>query len=316
MGYYIRSALVSVNQAEVRLSIRRIPPNGEHVLTQSQIESYNRDGFIGVDGVLNASEIEDLVRITGEFIEKSRSVTEHNDVFDLEPGHTPDAPRLRRLKDPAKQHPVYDAMLRHEGILSIVAQLVGPDIRCNGQKLNIKSGEFGSPVEWHQDWAFYPHTNDDLLAVGIAIDGMTLKNGCLLAVPGSHRGPVLNHHQDGFFAGGVTDPDFDASDAVPIQVGPGGISIHHVRALHGSAPNTSADPRRLLLYQYCAVDAWPLSGVSDLPAFNSLILRGEPTLEPRVTDVPVRIPLPMPENTGSIYEIQTTLKNRMYAGKQ
>ena len=45
------------------------------------------------------------------------------------------------------------------------AQLIGPGVRYNGHKLNMKSGEYGSPVEWHQDWAFYPHTNDDLLAV-------------------------------------------------------------------------------------------------------------------------------------------------------
>jgi len=45
-------------------------------------------------------------------------------------------------------------------------QLIGPSIYCNGDKLNMKIGGVGSPVEWHQDWAFYPHTNDDLLAVG------------------------------------------------------------------------------------------------------------------------------------------------------
>ena len=38
-------------------------------------------------------------------------------------------------------------------------------------------------------FAFYPHTNDDLLAVGVALDDCTLENGCLLMLPGSHRGP-------------------------------------------------------------------------------------------------------------------------------
>ena len=50
----------------------------------------------------------------------------------------------------------------------------------------MKSGGFGSPVEWHQDWAFYPHTNDDLLAQAF-IDDMSEENGCLLVVPGSLR---------------------------------------------------------------------------------------------------------------------------------
>ena len=58
-------------------------------------------------------------------------------------------------------------------ILEIVEQLIGKGLRTNGNKLNMKPPSKGSAVEWHQDWAFYPHTNDDVLAVGIAIDDMT-----------------------------------------------------------------------------------------------------------------------------------------------
>jgi len=66
---------------------------------------------------------------------------------------------------------------------------------------------------------------------------------------------------DGHFAGAVTGERFDASSAEKIEVKAGGISIHHVRVLHGSLPNLSPDPRRLLLFQYCAGDAWPLRGI-------------------------------------------------------
>jgi ectoine hydroxylase-related dioxygenase (phytanoyl-CoA dioxygenase family) len=203
-------------------------------------------------------------------------------------------------------------MMRHERVLDIVAQLIGPQIRQNGHKLNMKYAEYGSPVEWHQDFAFYPHTNDDLLAVGIAIDDMTLENGCLLVIPGSHKGPMYDHHQDGIFVGAVTDPDFTPTHVVPIQLKAGGISIHHARALHASAPNTSPYPRRFLLYQYCAIDAWPLLGVSGWDSFNSCILRGEPTYEPRLAPIPVRIPLPSGSRTGSIYEIQTQFERSMF----
>ena len=70
-------------------------------------------------------------------------------------------------------------------MLNMGAQLIGPGIRLNNTKLNLKSGGFGSAVEWHQDLAFYPHTNDDLLAVGVCMDDMMLLNGCLLVIPGS-----------------------------------------------------------------------------------------------------------------------------------
>ena len=127
-------------------------------------------------------------------------------------------PRLRRLKTPSLQHPVYDHALRHERILDIVAQLIGPAIRYNGEKLNIKSAAFGSPVQWHQDWAFYPHTNDDLLAVGVALDDMSLENGALMVIPGSQKGPIYDHHQNGMFVGAVTDRRFRAEGAVAVEV--------------------------------------------------------------------------------------------------
>jgi ectoine hydroxylase-related dioxygenase (phytanoyl-CoA dioxygenase family) len=281
-------------------------------LTPEQVAFYREHGYIAVENVLSLEEIAELQKVTDAFVEQSRPHTGNTNVFDFEPGHTPDAPRVRRIKSPAAQHAIYKQMLNHERILDIVAQLIGPAIRTNGDKLNMKSPEFGSPVEWHQDWAFYPHTNDDLLAVGIPIDDMLLENGCLLVVPGSHTGPVYSHHHNGAFVGAVDPGEFDVSRAVPIELKAGGISIHHARTLHASAPNTSKRPRRLLLHQYCAGDAWPLMGVPSWDAFNALLLRGEPTDAPRLTAVPARIPLPNPVHGGTIYEIQKQLKQSAF----
>jgi len=233
----------------------------------------------------------------------------------LEPGHTAENPKLRRLKSPIGQHEVYLNTMRHEKILDIVSQLIGYGLRCNGNKLNMKQPGYGSPVEWHQDWSFYPHTNDDLLAVGVAIDDMTEENGPLLVIPGSHKGPIYDHHLDGHFCGAVTDAAFSDKAAVPVMVKAGGITIHHVRMLHGSVANTSNHPRRLLLFQYCALDAWPLMGVKDYESFNESIVRGEPSNVPRVTQVPVRMPLPPPVKSGSIYESQTVLKRSTFGKK-
>ena len=283
------------------------------MLRQEQIDFYHEQGWLGVEDVLSQEDVESLRKVTQEFVEKSRSVTVSDNVFDLEPGHSSAEPRLRRLKDPISLHPLYDRIMHNENIIAIVSQLIGPNIRQNGTKLNLKSPGFGSPVEWHQDWSFYPHTNDDLLAVGICIDDMSLANGCLLVVPGSHRGPIIDHHHNGVFAGAVTDPEFEPGETAPIEVRAGGISIHHTRTLHASAPNTSAYPRRFMLYQFCAADAWPLLGPGNLATFNSKIVAGESSIVPRLADVPVRMPLPPAERQGSIYESQAILKRSSFA---
>jgi ectoine hydroxylase-related dioxygenase (phytanoyl-CoA dioxygenase family) len=179
----------------------------------------------------------------------------------------------------------------------------------------MKSAQYGSPVEWHQDWAFYPHTNDDILAIGVLLDDCDLSNGPMLVTPGTHNREVWNHHDDeGYFAG-LIDPDLvkdEAERAVPCMGKAGSMSFHHVRALHGSATNTSNRPRNLLLYEVAASDAWPLMGVKDFDEFNSRLLTGEVVLEPRMTDVPVRMPLPPARRQGSIYENQSSAKKSYF----
>ena len=124
------------------------------MLTAEEVAFYHENGFIVVENVLSDDELAALRRVTDEFVERSRSVSQHTDVFDLERDHSPERPRLRRIKNPNLHHEVYDQTLRHDGILDIVEQLIGPGLRFNTTKLNMKEPDHGSAVEWHQDWAF------------------------------------------------------------------------------------------------------------------------------------------------------------------
>ena len=279
------------------------------MLTVEQVETFNTDGYLSVDSVLSPEELDELRRVTDEFVEQSRNVTENDATFDLEPGHTAESPQLRRIIRPVSKHPVYEKFVHHEDILNIVESLLGPNLRYHNNKMNMKNSGHGSAVEWHQDWAFYPHTNDDLLEVGIALDDMTEENGALMVIPGSHKDKVWDHHQDGLFVGAVTDPTFQPDDAVSVTVKAGGITLHHVRMVHGSKPNESDKPRRMFFIGFYATDAWPLipTGYS-IEEMDKCIVRGEPTLEPRMKNLPVRLSLPRVEG-GSIYAQQEKLRN-------
>jgi len=258
-----------------------------------------------VDSLLEPFEVNELQQITDEFVARSATVSSSDEIFDLEPGHTSASPKLRRLKKPHIQHAAYRRLLDDQRILDLVEQLIGPGIRFEDTKLNLKSAEIGSLVAWHQDWAFCPHTNDDVLAVGIALDDMTAQNGCLMVVPGSHRGPTLDHHENGVFVGAISGSEV-GSDAVPIELHAGGMSVHHTRLVHGSAPNLSPNSRRFLLFEYASADSWPLVGLADdWSDHHDRLLRGEEVLEPRMESLHVRLPLPRAERAGSIYEIQS-----------
>src|ERR687894_1261406 len=188
------------------------------MLTRAQKDEYERVGAIVVPDVLSAEEVAELRAATDGFVERARGLTTHNEVYDLEDSHSAAEPRVRRIKAPHLHHPAYARLVRHPRIVAVLQDLWGPDIRFDTAKLNMKSAGFGAAVEWHQDWAFYPHTNDDLAAVGVMMDDMEEENGPLLVIPGSHRGPVFDHHVEGCFCGAM-DPsrgEVDYKAAVPL----------------------------------------------------------------------------------------------------
>ncbi|MCW5748729.1 MAG: phytanoyl-CoA dioxygenase family protein [Alphaproteobacteria bacterium] len=285
------------------------------MISDQDVAAYRRDGYIVVPDVLGAAEIATLQAVIDDLIANAANVDSHDDVYDLEPSHTRAQPRVRRIKAPHKINARFMDVVRHPRVLAILSRLLGPDLRLYGSKLNMKAPRYGSPVEWHQDWAFYPHTNDDVLAIGVMLDDMELSNGPLLVVPGSHTGPVYDHHADGTFCGAVDPATIEAEidRAVPLTGRAGSMSFHHVRLLHGSALNTSNRRRQLLLYEVTAADAWPLRGVTDLAAFDTQMIVGQTNITPRLEAVPVRMPLPPATHQGSIYENQMGSARRYFA---
>ena len=288
------------------------------MLSKQQVEFYHEEGYIVVENVLDKALLIKLREVTDEVAASAKNLTESNDIIDLEPGHNREAPRVRRIKRPHLAHEFYFELCNATCITDLLVPLIGPDIRLRaGGKVNMKSPGFGAPVEWHQDWAFYPHTNDDVLAAGILLDDMGSDNGPLLVLPGTHKGPVLDHHSQGAFCGAIdpTTANIDFSKAVALTGKAGSMTIHHARLIHGSELNRSGRQRRLLLYEYTAADAWPMAGVeplSDFDEFNKRMVRGFPTIEPRVEPVPVRMPFPKAPYQGSIYENQRSLSHNYF----
>ena len=286
------------------------------MLTQEQIEHYRENGYLLVPDVLNAETVAELSRVSDNFIRKSAEASQSDDVYDVGPGHRPESPRLRRLKHPHTHHPIYEKVVRCSAIVDIVEALVGPGVRFDHSKLNYKPRDASGAIEWHQDWAFYPYTNDDMLAVGVLIEEVTEDNGPMMVIPGSHRGPTFDHHDNGFFVGALdtTDKTFDASNAVTLTGKAGSITVHHVRTIHGSKENLTDQNRPFLVISYVAVDAWPLAQSYELEEFNSRILRGEPTLAPRQINLPVRIPYPKISTSDSIFDDQDSVRGRSFGG--
>ncbi len=288
------------------------------VLTATQKDRYAETGYLVLENQIPMEWIEKVRAEISRFELEAKDMTASNDRIDLEDTHTQEDPRVRRIKLPHTTSDVMRELMYSDHVLGPARDLIGPDLRLHTTKLNMKSAGYGAAVEWHQDYAFYPHTNDDILAIGICIDDMAEENGPLMVFPGSHKGPVYDHHVDGVFAGAMLPHEngLDVKDAVKLTGPAGSMSIHHGRIIHGSALNVSDSPRRILFYEMMAADAFPIMGSmtqwSGIEDYNKRMLCGETTLNPRLEDIPVRIPQPQPNVAISIYEIQKGLKTRAF----
>jgi len=300
------------------------------MIKDDQVNSFNEKGYLVVENLLPENILKDLQKVTDDFVEQSRSINENDAIFDLSDSHTSENPVVRRLKDPHLIHTVYSDIIKNNLITDVVSKLIGDNLRLEHTKLNFKTAKGGEAIEWHQDWAFYPHTNDDIVEVGIFLDDCGNENGPLLCVPGSHKGPIDDHHYNGYFIGAV-DPSnshYNLETAEPIVAKAGSISVHHVRCLHGSRKNNSEKSRRVLFAGYCAADAWPLRGILDsgikpntsegdflgnvYSAFKKRMIKGKPSLVARVESNPVKMPYPPSPNIGSIYENQKEVLGRSF----
>jgi hypothetical protein len=161
------------------------------MISERDVQTYQRDGVIVVPEVLDTATLAKVRSVIAELVAGSAKTLEHTDVYDLEPGHTAESPRVRRIKAPHKVDALFDEIVRSEPVLDILKKLLGPGPALARLKAQHEVGAIRLAVEWHQDWAFYPHTNDDVLAIGVLLDDCDLANGPMLVTPGTHRSDGL-----------------------------------------------------------------------------------------------------------------------------
>ena len=98
------------------------------VLTQEEREAFFRDGYV-VKKVISEDWLGRLNEGVAKLIEKSRSITKSDGTFDLEPGHTYESPRLRRIAFMDELDPVFHEFQRDSNLPDMAADILGPDVR-------------------------------------------------------------------------------------------------------------------------------------------------------------------------------------------
>jgi ectoine hydroxylase len=263
------------------------------VLSTDDRAHYQQHGWVAVAGLVDDAWLQRLRAVTDEFVEQSRALTESNIIFDLDAGHTAAEPRLRRLSSPTDLHATYWEFASQSVLVDVVADLVGPNVKFHHSKLNFKAPRGGEEVKWHQDIQFWPHTNYDLLTIGVFLETVDAGMGEVGFVSGSHDGPLFDLYDGDVWVGALNDADVAAAgvERAEYPTGPAGtITVHNCRTVHGSAPNASDRPRPLLLQTYAAADAFSYTDLVKRSPHGEELIRGEPARWARHDPRPCLIP--------------------------
>jgi ectoine hydroxylase-related dioxygenase (phytanoyl-CoA dioxygenase family) len=294
----------SESEPEEALRITALGTDDPRTLTAGQVDAYREDGFIAVEGLVDASWLDRLRSATLEFVEQSRTLTESTPLFDLEPTHSAEQPRLRRLVSPADLHPTFWEFVSQSALVDVIEDLIGPDIKFHHSKLNFKAPRGGEEVRWHQDIQFWPHTNYSPLTVGVFLVDVEENMGNVGFVPGSHRRELFDQYEGDLWVGCLSDADVARAevDRAVYPTGPAGtITVHNCRTVHGSAPNLSDRDRPLLLQTYAAADAFAYTDMVAKSPHGDTLIRGEPARWARHDPRPCQVG---PSRVRTIFEVQ------------
>ncbi len=276
-------------------------------------KSFNQNGYYFSPGLVPELDLVPLRSALTQLVENSRQLSKSDGVYDIDPTHCHENPRLRRIAYLDDLDPVFWEFSKNSIVTDLAAELLGPDITFRECIINFKWADGGQEVKWHQDIPFYPHTNLDTAQFLIFLDEVGEDQGPLQVIPGSHRGQVYDHYDDAEnWLGYISSSEINK---VPLNqakqlIGPAGsVSAHHCVTVHGSKPNLSAKGRPALILGFNAADSIPYTPAAYPSSHVGEVVRGQPAKFARHDPINLRLPPDWSGGYTSIFSHQEKLES-------
>ena len=201
-------------------------------------------GWVQLGPLLGAEELGHLREASAQAIASTGASREED--YQREPDEETGLDVLYRIlfttDKPAIGEPTL-ALMAHPTLRRWAEALLGDDYVTTVSEVLVKQPECGRPLALHRDTTPLERFPDDhkYLIAGVYLDDATVDDGCLRALPGSHRLPDVTD---------LLELPFDHPDLVPLEARAGDLVLHDCRVLHGSPPNRSPALRRTVYFEY------------------------------------------------------------------
>jgi hypothetical protein len=223
-------------------------------LTSEQVDSVKRDGFLAVPRITSNEEAL-KIRASLERLFAERAGWKEGAYGDLAVKKDED----EEANSPQILLPVNYAPELHKtecflNAFEMAKQILGEQASFVLDLAILKRAGSGQATPWHQDDAFRdPQFEYKEVTIWVALQDVDEKSGCLMFIPRSHGGAVLEHRQTRRDGGSISLEcvgGFAPSAAVKASLPLGGCTIHLPRTLHASTPNFSAVPRIVYIMSF------------------------------------------------------------------
>ncbi len=172
---------------------------------------------------------------------------------------------IAKIQDFHNDDVLFRGYAMHPRLLDWIEEFVGPDITCVHSMLINKPPNVDGRHPLHQDLLYFPfRPADRIVATWAALERCTRENGCLVVVPGTHRGELIPHENmdwehvnRGYFGAQTVGAE---TERVHLEMDPGDLVFFHPLLLHGSGRNRSSGFRRAISSHYAAADCRYLPG--------------------------------------------------------
>lgn len=218
-------------------------------LTQEQIDYYRENGFVKLENMLTDEELESLRSAANDIL---------SDTVPLPPDAPESAKEYRRVFDQrVNLWPHHSGIKQHvfnAKIAAVARQLAGHSAtRLWHDHLLTKMPGDSKASAWHQDLPYWPFFSNDTLSCWMALDDVTVANGCMQFVPKSQSWglfePINLITPQALFD---LVPDKKAEDFEPIvaEMKAGSCTFHNGMTFHYAGPNQTEKPRRAMVTIY------------------------------------------------------------------
>ncbi|HYC88529.1 MAG TPA: phytanoyl-CoA dioxygenase family protein [Thermoanaerobaculia bacterium] len=231
-------------------------------------ERFDRDGWALVPRFITSREVEALRRACDELARKGTHLTADAEIdgarYQVQTasgrrGESAVAPGALRKITFASSASVEVALLRNDRrVLKLVESVGVTSPRWIVDQLNLKAPRVGTGFPWHQDTAFVAWQQRDAIAkfgganLVIALDRADEGNGGFEVLSGSHANGAVPFDYD---TSDTNTGVFDESRRTLIPLDPGDAVVFHPHLVHGSRPNLSPLPRRLVALWFIGAPA-------------------------------------------------------------